>query len=169
MLVAVLAVVVSASPMQAASTYDEAACAEAQAERTARAGSNDDDGDPDINCSEAPPAIPAVLDCNDARVSVWLGEMIGSCDMPRPQPLAAGMAAVRAGGSNGEPRLCNDGHCGVDATPIRPAARLFHDLTPGLGNHGPAAHFLSSSPLSRRAPIFLARLDGKRLERPPRH
>src|SRR5262249_13590180 len=63
------------SPMTVASTYDEAACADEK----------QPDKNDDINCSEPPPvAIPAVLDCNDARVSLWLGEMIGSCDMPRP-------------------------------------------------------------------------------------
>src|SRR5258707_11273914 len=57
-----------------ASTYDQAVCEQADA--------------PVACASEAPP--PAVLDCNDAVASVWVGGMIGSGDMP---PASAGLRA----------------------------------------------------------------------------
>src|SRR4051794_4114149 len=69
----------------AASTYDEAACAaSAEAQAADSLGARDDR----VNCSEAPPqaAVPAVIDCNDPTLDRWVGEMIGSCDMPHPAP-----------------------------------------------------------------------------------
>jgi hypothetical protein len=168
MLWAVLAVAVSAapgqSPVQVASTYDEAACADGDKARPSDAMM--DDGS---NCSEAPPApVPAVLDCNDARVSLWLGEMIGSCDMPRPQPPTGGPASLHAGTPSGEPRLCNDGHCGVDATPIRPAVRLFDDLTPALSNLNAAIPAFLACSVVDDLTLGCSQLCGRRLERPPR-
>ena len=154
MIWAVLAVVISAPPSKMASTYDEAACAEAQAEHVEEA---------EINCSEAPPATPAVLDCNDARVSVWLGEMIGSCEMPRPLP----GTTVKAPAGN-DARLCRDGHCGVDSQPLRAAARFNDDSIPVLGTAANASLFHEATPLSAEAVQRLAHPDGKRLERPPR-
>jgi hypothetical protein len=163
MIWAVLAVVVSTPPVVStvvapqgvASTYDEAACAEAQAEG--------DVADNEVNCSE-PPALPAVLDCNDARASLWLGEMIGSCEQTRPLP---GTAMKAAGG--GETRQCRDGRrCGVDSAPLRAAARFFDDSIPALPRAGNAFLSHDSTPLPVEAARRLARLDGKRLERPPR-
>jgi hypothetical protein len=162
MIWAVLAVVVSATPtvptvvapQGVASTYDEAACLEAQVEHV---------DEPEINCSEAPPVLPAVLDCNDARASLWLGEMIGSCEMPRPLPGTTVKAPV-----GNDARLCRDGRCGVDAQPLRAAARFNDDSIPALGTPGNAFLFHHSSPLPTEAAQRLARLDGKRLERPPR-
>ena len=146
-------VVVSTPPIQAkvASTYDEAACADA--------ARPDDVNTDDTNCSEPPPAaVPAVLDCNDARVSLWLGEMIGSCDMPRPQPPTGGPAAVRAAGPNGD-RLCSDGHCGLEAAPLRAAPRLFDDTTVALapGLRSPLHFPLDLDRVRRRAARLAAR------------
>jgi hypothetical protein len=165
MLWVVLATVASALPQPAkvASTYDEAACTEAEKAQAALLPMRD--ADPEINCSEPPPPVPAVLDCNDARVSLWLGDMIGSCDMPKSQ-LPGAVAAVRAG-SGSEQRLCRDGHCGVDSVPIRAAGRSLDEL--------PLAVNTSSTPLVLVSTSFELQLmlpssqeDGRRLERPPR-
>jgi hypothetical protein len=142
-----------------ASTYDEAACTEAE-----KVQLRDELGD-EPNCSE-PVAVPAVLDCNDARVSLWLGEMIGSCDMPKTQ-LPGVLPVVRAPGS--ELRMCNDGRCGVDAVPLRPSARLFDDSTFALGNPGRPPILLTSTPLVDEIFLMRSQRDGNRLERPPRH
>ena len=162
MLWVVLATVASALPQPAkvASTYDEAACSDA-----AQAAREVNPPDPDVNCSEPPPPVPAVLDCNDARVSLWLGDMIGSCDMPKPQ-MPGTVPVVRAG-SGSEQRLCRDGHCGVDAVPIRPAGRSLDEL-PLLGNAGPSDIIFVSTPLDLQLMLPSSQDHGRRLERPPR-
>lgn len=72
-----------------ASTYDQATCATIH-------GGDADDWDraaigedapavaPVNDCPIAPPRpAPIAADCNDPLASRWLGEMIGTCDMPR--------------------------------------------------------------------------------------
>ena len=151
MLWAVLATVVSSAPV--ASTYDEAACTDVERVH-----------DEEVNCSEPEP-VPAVLDCNDARVSLWLGDMIGSCDMPKSQ-IPGTLPVVRA--ASGEQRLCRDGHCGMDAVPIRPAARPLDDLTPILGATGAAPYTATSSSHQPRLMLRRSQHGADRLERPPR-
>src|SRR3954447_7624424 len=108
----------SVGPAQVASTYDEAACA--------RPSPSDGGGVPDAlaadvvgNCSEpAPVAAPAIIDCNDPGVSVWVGEMIGSCDMPRPvSPTQVQPTAVRSGRNGPAARVCDGFTCSHDSTP----------------------------------------------------
>jgi hypothetical protein len=140
-----------------ASTYDEAACSEAEKVRPA---------DDDVNCSEPEP-VPAVLDCNDARVSVWLGDMIGSCDMPKSQ-LPGTLPVVRAAGPGADQRLCRDGHCGVDAVPIRPVARTLDDFTPILGAANLARPIFQATDCPLRTVLRRSQHGAERLERPPR-
>jgi hypothetical protein len=158
MLWAVLATVISAPSAKVASTYDEAACSDAEKARITESLGDDDE----INCSEPEP-VPAVLDCNDARVSLWLGEMIGSCDMPKSQ-MPGTVPVMR----NAEQRLCRDGHCGVDSVPIRPAARSADDLTPILSATSASTFTATWSPHQLEIMLRASQQDGHRLERPPR-
>jgi hypothetical protein len=159
MLWVVLATMASALPQpnaaKVASTYDEAACAEAELRPIA-----DDDGE--INCSQPPPTVPAALDCNDARVIVWLGEMIGSCDMP----LSKSGTALRAASS--EQRLCRDGHCGVESVPIHTAARPLDHLTPILARAATLPLDFNSQSVDPRLTLVASQHGADRLERPPR-
>jgi hypothetical protein len=164
MLWVVLAGVVSSLPTgKVASTYDEAACAEEKAAREIEGRIINTDNEP--NCSEVVPAVPAVLDCNDARVSLWLGEMMGSCDMPKTQ--LPGLLPVMRGGNN-DPRVCEGGRCGVDSIPIRPAQRSFDDLTPILAAvHANRIQWLVT-PFEPSLTLHSSQHDRARLERPPR-
>jgi hypothetical protein len=146
-----------------ASTYDEAACAEEKAARETEGRIINTADEP--NCSEAPPAVPAVLDCNDARVSLWLGEMIGACDMPKTQ-LPGLLPAMRAAGN--EARVCEGGRCGVDSIPIRPVQRGFDDLTPMLTATIQSRIQLHATPFELLLTLHLSQHDRDRLERPPR-
>jgi hypothetical protein len=152
MLWVVLATALSAASAlptaKVASTYDEAACAESEKARD----------DSEINCSEPEP-VPAVLDCNDARISLWLGEMIGSCDMPRSSP------SLRP--ARGEERICRDGHCGVDSVPIRAAVRTLERL-PMLANTAITPFHAISSPHGPELMLRASQRGAERLERPPR-
>jgi hypothetical protein len=152
MLWVVLASAISAASAlptaKVASTYDEATCAEGEKARD----------DSEANCSEPEP-VPAVLDCNDARISLWLGEMIGSCDMPRSSP------SLRPARS--EERLCRDGHCGVDSIPIRAAVRSLEKL-PVLANTAITPFHTISSPHPSELMLRASQRGGGRLERPPR-
>jgi len=157
MLWAVLATVIypptAAPTAPVASTYDEAACSEAERGH-----------DEDVNCSEPEP-VPAVLDCNDARVSLWLGEMIGSCDMPKPQ-LPGAVPVLRA--ATAEQRLCRDGHCGLDAVPLHATARPLNDLPPIAGVATLAPPLFRATDHLLRPMLRRSQHDTGRLERPPR-
>jgi hypothetical protein len=153
MLWAVLATVISAPATPVASTYDEAACTEAEKAH-----------DEDVNCSEPEP-VPAVLDCNDARVSLWLGDMIGSCDMPKPQ-LPGAIPVVHA--PNPELRLCRDGHCGLDAVPLHATARSLDEVPPIVGTSVLAPPIFSATSSTLRPLLRRSQHGADRLERPPR-
>jgi hypothetical protein len=153
MLWAVLATVISTPAAPVASTYDEAACAEAEKVH-----------DEDVNCSEPEP-VPAVLDCNDARVSLWLGDMIGFCDMPKPQ-IPGAIAVVRA--PNPELRQCRDGHCGFDAVPLHATARPLDEVPPIAGTSALAPPIFHATSSSLRPLLRHSQHGADRLERPPR-
>jgi len=109
---ALLAAVVAAGPAAEprASTYDQAACDDTgdEPDRDGLAGIagiaglhslnalKGEPSDGDADCRQpAPP--PAFLDCNDPLASVWVGDMIGTCDMPKSaSPLARLPARLRA-------------------------------------------------------------------------
>ncbi len=102
---AILAAVVAVGPTaprvdHVASTYDEAACDEALFDDNnsvslvdSPAYGDDSDG---ADCHKPSPP-PAFLDCNDPLASVWIGDMIGTCDMPKSaSPFARLPARLRA-------------------------------------------------------------------------
>ena len=84
-----------------ASTYDQATCA------TVDARSQDVDGWDRAAIGEDAPAAPQLdecrplappvaADCNDPLVTPWVGEMIGTCDMPRGNVPHPSLRAVRS-------------------------------------------------------------------------
>jgi hypothetical protein len=159
-----VASVVAAAPAPAhaerlASTYDEAAC------------DPSDSGE----CAEAPPAddplslpaAPAVLDCNDARLDLYIAEMIGSCDMPRPAPPNTAAPTVTPAAPTGPHRIC-DGLCAHDSNPMRPAPRTTDNSPPLAGTATPALAPPRASSLQTTDEIVRLTLFSSRLERPPR-
>jgi hypothetical protein len=111
----------------------------------------------------APEALPPVVDCNDERMSVWVQEMIGSCDMPRSA------AALRAAPRPDRPAAACDGSgCGSDRTPVRAAVRA---ADPSQSLDATAIAFALHVPSVRIAlaePARLRSAPSPRLERPPR-
>ncbi len=117
---------------------------------------------PSVNCSE-PPAVPAVVDCNDARMSFWVQEMIGTCDMPRGA--STGMAAPKRERPSA---LCNGANCTHDNSPMRAAVRDA-DPTPQATANGLALRVvLDGKTLPRAVWPRLRSTFPPRLERPPR-
>jgi hypothetical protein len=82
------------------------------------------DGEPmtaaGIDC-ELPDKPPAVVDCNDARASIWVHEMIGTCDMPAVFPHAALRAPLPRERGREPAALCEGPSCSRDAVPLRSA------------------------------------------------
>ena len=112
----------------------------------------------DLDCSEPP---PHALDCYDPRAGVWVDEMIGSCDQPRPPTVARP--------NRERPRaLCDGAGCSDDSMPMRAASRPAHS-SPWLGASSlqipfdPIAEPLHDSPPKRPRPV-----PSRRLDRPPR-
>jgi hypothetical protein len=147
-----------------ASTYDEAACAEGAEPAAVRAAAQRSDDEAPPNCSEPPPPITAVIDCNDLRASLWVGAMIGSCDMPRPAgPTLA--ATVKAGSGA---RMCSGDHCGFDQIPLRPAQRGDDGTAPLALSAQATPHLLVATPLDHEVSLAYSQAHERRLERPPR-
>jgi hypothetical protein len=142
-----------------ASTYDEAACSDTE---IARVEPRADETD----CSEAPPPVPTVIDCNDARASLWMAEMIGSCDMPRASgpTLPPTLNAVGRGAA----RVCTGERCGYEQLPLRAPLRNLDDGSPTVPSaiafpfHAAIARL--DDPLVRRT----SQIEESGLERPPR-
>jgi hypothetical protein len=153
-----------------ASTYDEAACeAAGQMHAAAPAILDEDDGGLERDCSlERVPPAPAVIDCNDVRASIWVQEMIGTCDMPRPAPpTGATVAVVHNPTTPGVARICI-GSCTRDSYPLRSAPRAGDDWPPLIGAATEMTPLFASSPLAERARALPSQTDGDGLERPPR-
>jgi hypothetical protein len=141
----------------AASTYEEAACAEP--------------APPPVNCSEPPavPAVPTVIDCNDERVSHWVGEMIGSCDMPRPTAPATALARGREPSDGPRQEICDGGiRCRPNAQPLRAGVRSLDTGPSSLTATSTLAHFLMASRLIVTSPLGRSQAERDRVERPPR-
>lgn len=74
---------------------------------------------------EVPDRPPAVVDCNDARASVWLHEMVGTCDMPSvygPRLALASPSSLRPAPrerSREAAALCLGHTCTSDPAPLR--------------------------------------------------
>ena len=118
-------------------------------------------------CSYEPAwtAAPAVIDCNDVRSSIWVGSMIGSCDMPRnlfPPSLGRGAQRPLRG------TFCEGPTCGRHGTPLRAPDRSDEDPRPMMGSA------LLLIPPSTYTPLFVGSLAPlrsalrDRIERPPR-
>jgi len=161
-----LAVVTSATPAASnsrapASTYDQAACDE------------QDEVAPPVEepgvCAEAAkPAAPTVIDCNDPGMSVWLAEMIGSCDMPRPSPLGLRPQAIAPARGAVQVRSCDALGCARDAIPIRQGGSSDDDRPSALTLRLTLPRFATSTLI---VPLRQRRLPAPhpdRLERPPR-
>jgi hypothetical protein len=164
LVLASLTVVISPPPAPVASTYDEAACAEAA--RVEPRALHDDDG---VDCSNPEDLVsaPAVVDCNDQRASRWVGEMIGSCDMPRPLGPSA-LLVVRAPGAPGAPRICDGIRCVSDSSPLRPASRAPDPNPYALAGSLQLQLHLVCSPLVEESLLRPCQAARDRLERPPR-
>jgi hypothetical protein len=151
-------------PAVLASTYDEAACADTaeEGERTPEEGGLND-------CSDRPVSVaagaPAVIDCNDARMSVWVAEMIGSCDMPRGGDRIVAIQPVEGRSQN---RLCDGLHCSREAPPLRAASRDDGGGTPCLFVRRSMHPDLQATPLTPDDEVSPAEVPSRRLERPPR-
>jgi hypothetical protein len=128
------------SARELASTYDQATCATVLADGTAgtdgwdRAAIGEDaaqrPADEDCPVSLSPPRT-ALADCNDPLASLWLGEMIGTCDMPRgsnlPRP---SLLAARSHDERRAQRLLVEIEARDDGrAPVRPLTPD-RDLTP---------------------------------------
>lgn len=148
------------------STYDEAACALSDKDAGTGVPALAADGG---KCTEpqapAAPAVPAVIDCNDPDASVWVGDMIGSCDMPSPTPQPT--LAVRAH-DDGSSRSCSGIFCGDDAPPLSAAPTLASDGQPFVVSQLRIGHIVCASPIALRLERTPEELAPPRLERPPR-
>lgn len=143
-----------------ASTYDEAACAdEALGEPPP----------PPESCEGALPLppVPAIIDCNDPGMSPFVGEMIGSCDMPRAAVPSPSLATVK-GARGSTSRLCDGVHCTRDSQPIRAGGRPLDDFGAVLLDPSGMRPLLGASPYCESAQNELASVAPSRLERPPR-
>ena len=82
------------------------------------------DGEPmtaaGVDC-ELPDKPPAVVDCNDARASIWVHEMIGTCDMPAVFPHASLHPTAPRDRGREPATLCDGASCTRDAVPLRSA------------------------------------------------
>lgn len=123
----------------------------------------EDRAPPDQHCSPAPDWTAVVIDCNDARASIWVSDMIGSCDMPRGTT-----QAVRAAPASRSPIQCDGFSCDRSAPPIRGVVDPGGDWRP-LGH---SAILLSLVPETCQVVedrfALPASAEARRLERPPR-
>ncbi len=164
----VLASVAQLSAAPLASTYDEAACSaqdEGATDSLARTDAsliNDAADLQSLDCAP-PPVAPAVLDCNDERMSYFVAEMIGSCDMPRPT--IVGPPTVKA---PAPARVCDGLRCAHDSGPLCTPARTTDDSQPIAQNAIALQTHFAIVPFAIEYPSILLRDFAKRLERPPR-
>ena len=115
------------------------------------------------NCSEPPlQSAPALVDCNDARMSPWVDYMIGSCDMPR------GAAPPSLRPQRATTAMCDLFSCGTSTPPLRGVVRTPEDVhlfavVPVL-----LPLVLDASPLDERSTSMPRSVEGPPPERPPR-
>jgi|GEM_PF-3435414 len=174
----ILAAVVAAGPAaprvdHVASTYDEAACDEADlsvslvdaADAVVMPAYGDDSDHSDCHKPSPPPAF---LDCNDPLASVWVGDMIGTCDMPKSaSPMARMPARFRAE----RPTLPLHHHSSVgtsdDHAPLGVSSYAGHS-DPALLTEVRFVHSESRLPLGTATENALICPTAPRLDRPPR-
>ena len=147
-----------------ASTYDEAACASDEAVTSfINEGAAEADELQPNDCAP-PPVAPVVLDCNDERMSYFVGEMIGSCDMPKPPAPTATTPVVKAPA----PRICDGLHCTHDSSPLCSSLRTGNDAQPIAPSAIALLQHFRSFPLSHYYSLIPHSDFSSRLERPPR-
>lgn len=125
------------------------------------------------------PAV--VLDCNDARATLWLHEMVGSCDMPRTvaygaqNSLGSTVRVVRAARgerrpspTSGRGTICSGPDCLRDPPPLRPALPLDDLRGFSLVELASLAPALPEGPVFQTALLRPPSLPPVPLERPPR-
>jgi hypothetical protein len=137
-----------------ASTYEEAASDPADSGECALS----------VDAEASVPAAAVILDCNDARVNALIGDMIGTCDMPRrngPQL----PATVRP--ASGAPQLRPAGARGPERCPLRSPPRA-NDSPSLVPTRVPLVPALAASPLLVADSPLPRRAEDGRLERPPR-
>jgi hypothetical protein len=159
----VLSSALNSAPVRAplASTYDEAACDGSETPAPAPVE--------EARCSEPPPAAPAVIDCNDPLMSKWVGEMIGSCDMPKPAPPTGGPPVLHAARDTGATvRICDTFGCRHESAPLRPIGRELERPDPALATRVTLDPPAGDSALAERAAAIPSDPLPRRLERPPR-
>jgi hypothetical protein len=115
----------------------------------------------------AVPAVPTVIDCRDPEMSFWLGEMIGSCDMPKPSPTTGAPTSIAAG-SAASSRICDGLRCSHEAIPLFAASLAPDDGAPLGLEQARFRVWLTTTPIASGADSLVARLCDGRLERPPR-
>ena len=109
------------------------------------------------------PVAPPVIECSDPRASLWVQEMIGSCDMPRSASYGA-----PARPAHDHKSICRGSGCERDALPLRAAARPDDGSSSLLcRDHGLTVP-LQSTPVAASGPRRLRSTVPPRLERPPR-
>lgn len=146
----------------AASTWDQAAC-DPQADLAACTLPVEAPAPP-------PPVAPAVIDCHDPGMSVWVAEMIGSCDAPKTHPVTRPHAAsIRAKRPQPLPQHPGSTLIGDrDASPATTASRSVDDdaraVLPARRIEPPRA----GVPLALAHALPAGRVVTTRLERPPR-
>jgi hypothetical protein len=138
-----------------ASTYDEAACDPSDSGECA----------PDVELSLPAPA--AILDCNDARTNVLIGDMIGTCDMPRRSGPPTALPTVHTGSSAPQMRM-SDGPRGSDRCPLRGSSTRGDDSPSLPSARVPLTPPLAATPLLMHDSPLVVRAEDLRLDRPPR-
>jgi hypothetical protein len=138
-----------------ASTYEDAACDPSDSGECAV--------EPQLSLAPVP-AVPAVVDCSDERLSLVLADMIGTCDMPRRSGPPLPPATVRNAGG---PSLRVDAARDSGSCPLRAPAR--GDDSPSLLTGGARLlPPLGVTPLGADEVPLVPRAEDRRLDRPPR-
>jgi hypothetical protein len=147
------------------STWDQAACdADEEVQLTVAIPVPAEPED----CSDESAGLPAVLDCNDPGLELYLAGMIGSCDMPRaPSPDEPGPPALRSGRGAAPPTSCDLLGCRTDEATLG-GGGTGDDRTPALAARIVLDDHLCSTPLHARADELIDHPLRRRLERPPR-
>jgi hypothetical protein len=160
--------------VELASTYDQATCATLDgvlADGWDRAAIGEDAPAPQLDDDCRPQAAP-VADCNDPQLgkfSPWVGEMIGTCDMPRPHAHPT-LRALRAHDEHRAQRLLAELASQSDSAAPLGIPAPDHDFSPALLSANLAA-LMAPAPfgvIHFDAPRALRSISLDGLLRPPR-
>ncbi len=145
----VLSVLVPQGPVARgplASTYDEAACATLQDgdDDWGRSAIGENEPPSPNDCPIVAPRAAVASDCH-ASPYLWVGEMIGTCDMPRRDPGGPAPRLARAGAERRAHRLLVELATGNGRAPVTPLPE--HKAQPALLPSAPALAPPSPAPL----------------------